>query len=81
MKSTITQLSIKHMNVRQFITHKRKTAGTGHLTKLLDNKGRVTSRGLNRPIGECNNSTAKRANMIGQHNDSSDVPEFGVTFT
>ena len=31
----------------------------GHLTKVLDNKGRITSPGLNRPIGEYNNSTAK----------------------
>ena len=59
MKSTITQLSIKFINVRQIITHKQKAAGIGHLTKVLDNKGGITSHGLNRPIGEYNNSTAK----------------------
>ena len=69
MKGTVTQLSVKYMNVRQFITHKCKTVGTGHLTKVLDNKGRIASRGLNRPIGEHNNSAAKWANMIGQHTE------------
>ena len=47
------------MHVRQFTTGKHKTAGTRHLTEIPDNKGRITSLGLIRPIGEYNNSTAK----------------------
>ena len=47
------------MHVRQFATRKHKTAGTGHLTEIPNNKGGVTSFGPIRPIGENNNSTAK----------------------